>query len=73
MQHEPSHPAAGLLDEGTSIRAVDRHGVMMVVASRSGEHERPEYGAANGRDVLDGLGPASTKTGHGVLGEGEFG
>ena len=57
-QHELLNRVADLLDEGTLIATVNRHGGEMGVASLRSALELQESGEAIGKTVLHGFGPA---------------
>ncbi len=56
VQHKLLNRVADLLDEGTLIPTVNRHGGEMGVASLRGALELQESGTAIGKTVLDGFG-----------------
>ena len=58
-QHKLLNRVADLLDEGTLIPTVNKHGGEMNVANLRSAHEHQESGAAIGKTVLEGFSPAS--------------
>lgn len=54
-QHKLLNRAADLLDDGTLISTVNKHGGVLSVANLRSAHEHQESGAAIGKTVLDGL------------------
>ena len=54
-QHRLLHRAADLLDDGTLISTVNKHGGALNVANLRAAHELQESGRAIGKTVLDGF------------------
>ena len=54
-QHKLLNRVADLLDEGTLVPKVNKHGGPLSVASLRSAHEHQESGAAIGKTVLDGF------------------
>ena len=56
VQHDLLNRVADLLDEGTLIPTVNKHGGTLSVANLRNAHEHQESGTAIGKTVLDGFG-----------------
>ncbi|MEM7586340.1 MAG: zinc-binding alcohol dehydrogenase family protein [Acidobacteriota bacterium] len=56
VQHQLLNRTADLLDDGTLVSTVNKHGGPLTVANLRAAHELQESGRAIGKTVLDGLG-----------------